>query len=180
MSILFITGNKNKLAELRAFIPGIEQLDIDLNEIQTTDAKAIIEAKIKEAYQHHQGTFIVEDTSLYFESLNGLPGPLIKWFIKSLGREGLYNLAHNSGNVKATAKTLIGLSNGPDDIHYFEGSIGGKIVFPRGETAFGWDPIFQPEGYNQTFAEMSPDQKNEISHRRRAVDKLLEYLKQNS
>ena len=67
----------------------MEQSDIDLTEIQSVDPKEIIEHKLNEAKKHMKGNLVVEDTSLYFEALNGLPGPLIKWFLKTVGNEGL-------------------------------------------------------------------------------------------
>jgi inosine triphosphate pyrophosphatase len=170
--LYFITGNKNKFVEIQAVIPEIEQLDIDLPEIQEIDPRLIIEAKLKEALKHHDGEFIVEDTSLYLEALNGLPGPLIKWFLKTIGNEGLASLTEKLANSSAEAKTIIGYAKSADNIHFFEGSIRGKIVAPRGDTSFGWDPIFQPDGYNHTFAEMGTEEKNQISMRRRAAEQL--------
>ena len=78
MSLHFITGNKGKLLEVQSILGDVTALDIDLAEIQSLDAHEIIKAKLDEARKHHNGQFIVEDTSLYFEALNGLPGPLIK------------------------------------------------------------------------------------------------------
>ncbi len=176
MALQFITGNKNKLEEVRSVIPDIEQLEIDLLEIQDLDPSIIIEAKLREALNHRDGEFIVEDTSLYFESLNGLPGPMIKWFLKSLGNDGLSKLAQGLSSQKAVAKVIIGYAKSKDDIKFFEGSISGSIVEPRGETSFGWDPIFQPDGYEKTFAEMSADEKNSISMRKIAAEKLKAYL----
>jgi inosine/xanthosine triphosphate pyrophosphatase family protein len=80
MKIQFITGNKNKFAEAQKIISNLEQLDVDLPEIQEIDAKKVIEAKLQEARNLFEGEFVVEDTSLYLDCLNGLPGPLIKWF----------------------------------------------------------------------------------------------------
>lgn len=177
MALQFITGNKNKLQEVQSVIPDIEQLDIDLLEIQDLDPTAIIKAKLEEALNHHDGEFIVEDTSLYFEGLNGdLPGPFIKWFMKSLGNEGLADLAESLQSQKAVAKVIIGYAKSKDDIHFFEGAINGTIVRPRGETTFGWDPIFQPDGYDKTFAEMSSEEKNQISMRKLAAEKLKEFI----
>jgi len=175
MTLYFITGNKNKFEEVKLLLPEIEHLAIDLPEIQALDAKHIITTKLLEALTHRTGEFIVEDTSLYFECLQGLPGPLIKWFLETLGPQGLVHLTEKLGNDNAEAKTLIGYSRSAKEMYYFEGSIKGRIVQPRG-TRFGWDPIFQPEGRDQTFAEMSKDEKNKISHRRRALDKLREFL----
>ena len=123
--LYFITGSKNKFAEIKAVLPQVEQLVIDLPEIQEIDAHEIIKAKLTEALKHHDGEFIVEDTSLYFNSLNGLPGPLIKWFTKTIGNDGLANLVDKLGNNKATAKTIIGYADGKEGIHFFEGEVVG-------------------------------------------------------
>lgn len=172
----FITGNYNKFAEVQAIIPEIEQLDIDLPEIQSLDPQEIVAFKLKAAAEQVQGNFIVEDTSLYLEGLHGLPGPFIRWFMKAMGREGLAKIAIESGNPRAEAKTIIGYMDDEGNTHYFEGSIKGEIVMPLGETSFGWDPIFMPDGYDLTFAEMGITEKNEISMRRQAAQKLADFL----
>jgi len=176
MNLYFITGNKNKFEEVKSILPNVEQLDIDLPEIQDIDAKVIIKAKLLEALKHKDGEFIVEDTSLYLDCLGGLPGPLIKWFMKTIGNEGLYNLVEKLGNKKAEAKTIIGYAKTSDEIHYFEGCIKGEIVLPRGNSGFGWDPIFQPNEFDKSFAELTQEEKNNISMRRVAVNKLKEHM----
>lgn len=173
MTLYFITGNKNKFREARSILE-VEQLDIELPEIQDIDAKKIIKAKLLEALKHKKGDFIVEDTSLYFDCLNGLPGPLIKWFLQVMGNQGLYEIVEKFGNNKAEAKTLIGYATN-SKIHYFEGSIKGRIVAPKVQSNFGWDPIFQPEGYSKSFSELSAE-KNKISMRRVAFSKLREFI----
>ncbi|MDD2753485.1 MAG: RdgB/HAM1 family non-canonical purine NTP pyrophosphatase [Candidatus Portnoybacteria bacterium] len=175
--IYFITGNKNKFEEVKSILPDVEQLDIDLPEIQEIDAKEIIKTKLTEAFNHADGEFIVEDTSLYFDCLKGLPGPLIKWFLQTIGNDGLAEIAEKLGNNKAEAKTIIGYAKNREEIYFFEGAIKGRIVNPKGETNFGWDPIFLPDGYEKTFAEMSREEKNEISMRRNALNKLSEFLR---
>ena len=179
MTLYFITGNKNKFEEARHILGEIEQLDVDLPEIQEIDPREIIRAKLSEALKHKKGEFIVEDTSLYFEALNGLPGPLIKWFLKALDREGLFQLCEKIWNNRAEAKCLLGYTRNENEIQFFEGIIRGQIVKPRGESGFGWDPIFQPTGHDKTFAEMTKDQKNAISHRRMALNKLKEFLEKH-
>ena len=174
--IYFITGNQNKIREARSIIPDIEGFDIDLPEIQEIDAHAIIKEKLLEGLKHKDAELIVEDTSLYFDALNGLPGPLIKWFLNTNGNDGLFNIAQKLGNNKAQAKTIIGYAKSADEIKYFEGVIEGEIVAPSGETNFGWDPIFKPLGHKITFAEMGADEKNAISMRKIAFEKLKEYL----
>ena len=177
--IYFITGNKNKFLEIKDMLPEVEQINLDLEEIQEIDAHKIIQAKIKEAFKHHDGCFLVEDTSLYLEATNGLPGPLIKWFLQKLGNKGIFDVAKKLGNTKAEAKTIIGYAKNPKDIIFFEGSISGELVEPSGETTFGWDPIFKPNGYNKTFQQMTKEEKNSISMRKIAVEKLKKFLENN-
>jgi inosine triphosphate pyrophosphatase len=172
MSVYFITGSRDKFTELQSILGDLEQLEIDLPEIQEIDAHEIIKVKLANARQHHEGSFIVEDTSLYLDALNGLPGPLIKWFMKTVGNEGLFRIACAFENHKAEAKTIIGYANDAEEPQYFEGSFRGTIVEPRGANGFGWDPIFKPEGSDKTFAEMIPEEKNSFSMRRIAAEKL--------
>ncbi len=174
MVIYFLTGNANKLKEAREIIQEIQSLKIDLIEIQSINPHEIIKHKLDEAKKHHEGHFIVEDSSFYIEGMNGLPGPLIKWFEETIGLNGISSITNLFGD-KAIAKCIVGYYNG-SEINFFEGSVNGKVVSPRGENGFGWDKIFIPEGYDRTFAEMSSEEKNKISHRKLALEKLKEYL----
>jgi len=176
MALYFITGNKNKFAEVSEILPGVKQLDIDLPEIQEIDAEEIIKAKLLEALKYKQAEFIVEDTSLYLDCLNGLPGPLIKWFMKTIGNDGLFDLVEKLENNTAEAKTIIGYAKNPEEIYYFEGSIKGTVISPTGKSGFGWDPIFQPNGYSKSLAELTQEEKNEMSMRRIALNKLKEFI----
>lgn len=176
MAYYFITGNKNKLKEVEAVLEGVEQFDIDLPEIQEIDAHEVVKAKLLEALNYKKGNFIIEDTSLYLDCLNGLPGPLIKWFLKTIGNDGLFRLVKKLGNDKAQAKTIIGYAKNRKEIHFFEGVVHGRIVAPKCESSFGWDPIFKPDGSEKTFAEMGSAEKNKISMRRIALNKLKKFL----
>jgi non-canonical purine NTP pyrophosphatase (RdgB/HAM1 family) len=177
MKIYFITGSKGKFEEVKEIIPEILQKDIDLPEIQEIDAKKIITYKLQEALRHVKSSCIVEDTSLYITSLNGLPGPLIKWFMKTVGIEGLFSIVANVKNKSAVAKTIIGYAKDSKSIIFFEGEVKGKIVKPRGNKGFGWDPIFQPDGSKKTFGEMEFEEKMAFSMRKIAILKLKKVLK---
>ncbi len=176
MTLYFITGNKNKFNEVKHFLGEVEQLEIDLPEIQSINPKEIVEAKLKEALKHKDGSFIIEDTSLYLSCLKGLPGPLIKWFLATIGRKGLFEIADKFSIYDAEAKTIIGYARNQNEISFFEGVIKGTIVEPKHDSDFGWDPIFQPEGYSKTFAEMTKEEKTKISMRGQALKKLKEFL----
>lgn len=174
--LYFITGNKNKFAEVKSILPEIEQLDIDLPEIQEVDPHKIIEAKLNEALKHHEGAFFVEDTSLCLDAMNGLPGPLIKWFVAKVGNQGIFEIAQRYENNRAQARTLIGYAKSGGDICFFEGVVPGKIVSPVNAPGFGWDVIFVPDGQDKTFAEMGVEEKNKISMRKLAAMKLKAFL----
>ncbi len=176
MTLYFITGNKNKFLEVKQILPNVEQFVIDLPEIQEIDPHKIIQEKIFVARTHTQDPVIVEDTSLYFDCLHKqLPGPLIKWFMEPLKNQGLYELCNKYQNYGCTAKTIFGYAVN-DSVHFFEGSALGTIVPPRGEARFGWDAIFEPAGYDKTYAELSVDAKNKISQRSIALQKLKLFL----
>lgn len=178
-SLLFLTGNAGKLREVQALLPEAESWDVDLPEIQSADARPIIEAKLLAAAQMLPGRrLIVEDTSLYLDALGGLPGPLIKWFVapKSLGVAGLAEIAAARGMSGAQATTWIGLFDPEDGMQFFDGTVAGKIVSPRGDKGFGWDPIFQPQGSERTFAEMAPEEKKRFSMRAQALESLQQFL----
>lgn len=174
-SLYFVTGSAGKFDEARRVIPYLEQKDLDLIEIQHTDATEIIRPKLIEARKHHEGPVVVEDTGLHLECLNGLPGPLIKWFLKDNGAANLAEIAARHGNDRCYARTVVGYSHG-SDIKYFEGVVHGRIVLPCGEFGFGWDRIFLPDGYTRTFGEMGRDEKNTISMRGKAFMQLRDYL----
>lgn len=177
MTLYFITGSADKFAEARAILGDVEQLHEDLPEIQEIDAKKIIAAKLHSAMALREGEFIVEDTSLYFDCLCGLPGPLIKWFLRALGNDGMWHMVEKMGNAKAEARTFIGYADKEGGMHFFDGSVKGSVVAPRGDGDFGWGPIFQPNGHEKTFGEMTREEKNEMSMRRIAFQKLKEFLK---
>jgi non-canonical purine NTP pyrophosphatase (RdgB/HAM1 family) len=175
--LYFITGNKTKFEEAKEILGDfeLEQFDVDLPEIQEIDSRAVVKAKLEAALEHHAGPFIVDDVSVRCEALNGLPGPLIRWFLKSFSLEELHSILERLGNTRTEVSLLIGYAKNRDDVHFFEGVVRGKIVAPRGEY-FGWDPIFQPDGSDKTYAEMGREEKNKLSHRRLALDKLKEFL----
>lgn len=176
MRLFFITGNKGKFEEVKGVLSFIKQFNVDLPEIQEIDSRKIIKFKLLEAFRHKNAEFIIEDTSLYLDCLNGLPGPLIKWFLGSIGDKGIYELACKFRNNNAQAKTIFGYAENKNKIHFFEGTISGSIVLPQGKRGFGWNKIFLPDGHKKTFAQMDLDEKNAVSMRRIALDKLKHFL----
>lgn len=171
MTIYFVSGNADKYREACLSIPELVQLAISLPEIQELDNQKILEEKLKSAVElcqpKNQDYILVEDVSLACQGINGLPGPLVKWFLQSLGVKGLADLILRSDKCNATVTCVLGIWY-LDEFHYRQASINGKIVAPRGES-FGWDPLFQPDGCALTYGEMNPQQKMKCSARRKVL-----------
>lgn len=174
--IYFVTGSEGKFRELSMLISELTQLKLDLDEIQSLDPKKVIEHKLEQASREHAGELMVEDTSLVLHALGDLPGTFIKWFQQSLGLAGIAELAAKYPDQSATARTVIGYRDRAGERHYFTGETRGRIVKPRGAGGFGWDDIFVPENYDQSFAEIGLEAKNRISMRRAAAAKLVSHL----
>lgn len=181
--ITFVTGNAKKLEELiailgKSFPRQIISQKVDLPELQG-EIDDICIKKCKEAAKVVGGPVIVEDTCLCFNALKGLPGPYIKWFLEKLGPEGLHKLLSGYEDKSAVAVCTFAYYSGEEgqgNVLLFQGKTEGEIVFPRGPRDFGWDPCFQPVGFSQTYAELTKEEKNKISHRYRALSKLQDYF----
>jgi inosine triphosphate pyrophosphatase len=177
MVLYFITGNKNKFKQVEnILLPEIKvkQLELDLVEIQEIDSKKIIEHKLNEAKKHHSGEFLVEDTSLYIDAFGGLPGPLIKWFVKAMTEEGIYNATKKIGKTNAKAKSMFGYYDGKKDL-FFEGELLGEICAPGKDDGFDWNKIFKPVGHNVVLSEMPFEKVVELGMRKKALLKFKEY-----
>ena len=179
MTITFITGNAAKAEQLARHLEfPVEHKKLDIPEIQSLDLKEVAEHKAREAYQQIRGPVLVEDTSLIFNALGKLPGPLIKWFLEELDNKGLCQLLDGYQDRTALAKVCFCFYDGSIS-QIFEGEIKGTIAdAPKGERGFGWDPIFIPESKTKTWGEMDTEEQKETSMRRIALKKLEDYLKQ--
>ncbi|EGF78175.1 hypothetical protein BATDEDRAFT_13412 [Batrachochytrium dendrobatidis JAM81] len=182
-SVVFVTGNANKLREVQDIVgnalPMLTCHQLDLPELQgTTQTVSIHKAKTAAAIL--KTPVLIEDTSLGFVALNGLPGPYIKWFMESVGHVGLNAMLHGFDDKSAFALCTFAYCEPGHDPILFEGRTDGLIVHPRGPAGFGWDPIFQPCGFTTTYAEMDKDLKNSISHRYKALALVKEFFQSKS
>ncbi len=186
-NLLFATTNEFKLKESRDILScNIDSISLDLEEIQETDVEKVVLNKVLKAYDIVKRPVMVEDSGLYFNALNGFPGALIKLLIDKIGTNGsLSETESKNGNVSklllgldnygAYAKTCFAFTNSSSekDVIIVDGVVNGLISKDiRGKNGFGWDDIFIPDGYDKTFAEMDSFEKNQISPRRLALDKL--------
>lgn len=177
MHATLITGNEGKLAEFKRLLRGhltFDHLSANLPEIQSLKIEAIVEEKLRAAFQLIRRPVVVEDVSAGIDSLGGLPGPFIKFFEHKMGRDALYQLR---GETAATITCTIGYYNGKTMLTATS-EVHGRTVAPRGNFGFGFDHCFQPLGQDKTYAEMESDEKDRVSHRGLAVAELLRLLKQ--
>lgn len=187
--LVFATNNKHKLEELRAIVGdkyeilGLRDIgcDVDIPETATTlEGNALIKAQFVK--EHYGYDCFADDTGLEVEALDGAPGV---YSARYAGPECdsaknmallLQNMA-DKDNRKARFRTVIALVKGEDTM-LFEGIVEGAILREgAGENGFGYDPIFEPEACGLSFAQMDSKRKNAISHRGRATQKLINYLK---
>ncbi|MCJ1406456.1 nucleoside triphosphate pyrophosphohydrolase ham1 [Ptychographa xylographoides] len=175
--VVFVTGNKNKLSEVKAILGDTVDLSsqsLDLDEIQGTIEEISLD-KCRRAAIAINGPVLVEDTALCFNALRELPGPYIRWFFTAIGLDGLNNLLLAYDDKSAQAVCTFAYSTGPShEPRIFQGRTDGKIVPARGPTHFGFDPIFEYEG--KTYAEMDKTEKNKVSHRYKALEKFRTWL----
>lgn len=193
MKIVFATNNSHKLEEIRQILgAGIEVLSLadigchdDIPETAPTlEGNAVMKARY--VYDRYGTPCFADDTGLEVDALDGAPGVYSARYAGGKGHDSEANMSkllHEMEGMQdrrarfRTVIALIELKDGLPVQHTFEGRIEGTISQERkGSSGFGYDPIFVPEGYERSFAELGSDIKNSISHRARAVARLAEYL----
>ena len=189
--IVFATNNKHKLEEIREIlgknfeIVSLKDIgcDVDIPETGNTLEDNALQ-KAEYVKQHYGLDCFADDTGLEVDALNGAPGIHSARYAEGTDHDSNANMDKllkelgNNNNRKARFRTVIALLlNG--ETHLFEGIVNGKIIYEKhGTEGFGYDPIFVPDGYEQSFAELGMEIKNQISHRARAVKKLADFLHQ--
>lgn len=191
--LVFATNNAHKLEEIRAILGNsIEILSLadihchaDIPETADT-LEGNARQKSRYVYEHYGLDCFADDTGLEVESLGGAPGVYSARYSNGQGHDSQANMnkllkeMEEKNDRKAQFRTIISLIEKGEE-RQFEGIVKGQITREkRGESGFGYDPIFQPDGYETTFAELGSDIKNRISHRARAVAALCDYLRKNN
>jgi XTP/dITP diphosphohydrolase len=186
--IVFATNNQHKLSEISSILKGKYEVkglkDIGFRgEIPETGTTLKENASIKSKFvsENFNMNCFSDDTGLEIDALGGKPGVYSSRYAGEEANaekniEKVLNEMKNAANRTACFRTVISLKMN-DEEYYFEGKVVGQIISEkRGNTGFGYDPIFIPDGYNKTFAEMDLVQKNQISHRAAAMAKLIDFL----
>ena len=191
--LVFATNNAHKLEEIRAILGNSIEI-LSLADIhchayipETADTlEGNARQKSRYVYEHYGLDCFADDTGLEVESLGGAPGVYSARYANGQGHDSQANMnkllkeMEEKNDRKAQFRTIISLIEKGEE-RQFEGIVKGQITREkRGESGFGYDPIFQPDGYETTFAELGSDIKNRISHRARAVAALCDYLRKNN
>lgn len=188
-TICFATNNQHKLDEVKKQLAGSEFHVVSLNEIgcfdELPETQDTLEGnswqKADFVFKKFGTSCFADDTGLEVAALNGAPGVHSAYYggeqrSSDANIQRLLDNLHNEQNRAAQFRTIITFIE-PAGIHTFEGIVQGKILTEKkGSHGFGYDPVFQPEGYDRSFAEMSIDEKNNLSHRARAVAKFISFL----
>lgn len=173
---MFVTGRAEKAQEAERLGFRFERVSLDLAEIQAIDPAEIVEAKARGAYAKVGQPVLVEDSGLAIHAWRGFPGALVKWVEKTAGLESIARMLDAFPDRAATATCAVAYFDG-ERIATGRGEVSGSIAAePRGAGGFGWDSLFIPSGSDRTFAEMPPEEKDRISHRRRAWEDLAARL----
>lgn len=176
--LILVSTNPNKGIEAERIL-GVPVLRVALAlpEIQAATVEDITRYKVEVARTKGYSRLIVEDVSLGFDALGNFPGPYVRWLLEAAGGKGLAVMAYALNNRVAKAQCCVGYWNGRE-VKIFLGEVPGEVlVEPRGARRFGWDAWFQPHDSKKTFAEMTADEKDAVSHRGLAYRMLAEYLR---
>ncbi|PSN65804.1 inosine triphosphate pyrophosphatase-like protein [Corynespora cassiicola Philippines] len=178
--LVFVSGNAYKINELRIILGEtveIEAVNLDLPEIQGT-IEEIAKEKCQRAAEVLQKPVLIDDTSLCFNAMGGLPGPYIKWFLQALGNENLHRMLAGFEDKTAQFVCTLAYSPGPGkEVVLLQEQMDGKIVPARGKGS-GWNPVFEIDG--QTFGEMELDDIRLIGARSRVIARLQKWIMENS
>jgi XTP/dITP diphosphohydrolase len=169
---VFVTGRAEKVVEARRMGFPLEHVSLDLPEPQALDPAEVVEAKARGAYARLSRPVVVEDSGLAIRAWGGFPGALVKWLERSAGIGAIPRMLEGFTDRSATATCAIAYFDGNDLVSAQGESAGSVAAAPRGAGGFGWDAIFIPEGSARTFAEMFDEEKDRVSHRRRAWEAL--------
>ena len=179
--LILVSSNPNKAIEAERILRmPLLRVALTLPEIQAADVEDITRYKLEIARTKGYHRLVVEDVSLGFDELGNFPGPYVRWLLEAAGGKGLAAIAYALNNRAAKAQCCVAYWDGEEG-HVFRGEcIGEVLVEPRGTQNFGWDPWFQPRGSTKTFAEMTAEEKDRISHRGDAYRRLAAHLEKEA
>ncbi len=178
--LFFVSGNETKVKEAQHILGfPIHIASIDLPEIQESDIEKIVTQKVIDAYEEVKNPVLVDDVGVYISAWNGFPGPLLKFLIKAGGNSLILKMLGDEKNRKAEFVSAIGFYDG-DKLKTFIGKVTGTLTTEVMDKSNNMvDAIFIPDGADKTYSEMTIEEKSRISHRRKSLEMLREFINEN-
>ncbi|UCF12760.1 MAG: XTP/dITP diphosphatase [Thermoplasmatales archaeon] len=182
-TIYFITGNKGKFFEVKEKLKNLDitvvQKNLGYPEVQGVSLKEVAGYGVDHIKKRFPHPFIIEDAGLFVDALEGFPGVYSKYVFFTIGCKGILKLLEDKKRRTAIFKSVYAYSESNKKPLFFIGECIGTIANKeRGEGGFGYDPIFIPNVVTKTFAEMSTEEKNTFSHRGKALEEFIKFLKE--
>ena len=181
-TVWFATGNVGKLKEVQKMFSVIglevEQLIAPYPELQVDTLREVVEHGLQHLWKEHQKPLMIDDSGLFIDSIQGFPGVYSAYVHRTLGCDGIIRLMEKVENSAAHFQCCAGHIDDKGNITIAEGMVDGHIILEKkGDNGFGYDPIFLPEDHDRTFAQMSLEEKNDLSHRSMAFNALVKKLR---
>ena len=181
MELKVVTSNDGKIKEFKQAFEKTPvfptKVSVPYPEVQASSLEEVVDFGLDNLKDKIQPPFIIDDAGVFVDGLEGFPGVYSRYVYDTIGLQGILKQMENLEDRQASFKCVLGLLLEDGTTHKFVGECKGRIIHEmRGDGGFGYDPIFIPDGFDRTFAELPPEEKNEISHRGRAMQNLLAFI----
>jgi XTP/dITP diphosphohydrolase len=181
LKIYLVTTNQGKLREFRSVLEPIgidvQHSDVDCDEIQADTLREVVVSCVEQLKAKGLRDFVLDDSGLFVHALKDFPGVYSSYALKTIGLDGLLHLLNGKADRSAHFECCVGASIAGEEFIVSGRCDGSIALHPSGTGGFGFDPLFVPSGYSQTFAEISIGEKNRISHRGKAVQAFSDELR---
>ena len=176
-----ITSNNGKIKEFKEIFGDSKYLpvqnNIDYPEIQASSLEEVEDFGLSWLGEKIEPPFVIDDSGVFIDNFDGFPGVYTRYVYDTIGLAGVLRQMENIDNRACTFRCVLGLLTESGEKRKFSGECHGTLINElRGDGGFGYDPIFIPQGFDKTFAELAPEEKNSISHRGKAMRKLIDFL----
>ena len=181
MELKVVTSNDGKIKEFKQAFEKTPvfptKVSVPYPEVQASSLEEVVDFGLDNLKDKIQPPFIIDDAGVFVDGLEGFPGVYSRYVYDTIGLQGILKQMENLDDRQASFKCVLGLLLEDGTTHKFVGECKGRIIHEmRGDGGFGYDPIFIPDGFDRTFSELPPEEKNEISHRGRAMQNLLAFI----
>tara|TARA_B100001029_G_scaffold174484_1_gene174646 strand:- start:721 stop:1275 length:555 start_codon:yes stop_codon:yes gene_type:complete len=181
VELQIITSNNGKIREFKEILGNSKyvpvQNNIDYPEIQSSSLEEVVDFGLTWLQEKTKPPFVIDDSGVFIDNFNGFPGVYTRYIYDTIGLKGVLSQMEGVENRACTFRCVLGLVTESGEKQKFVGECDGILINElRGDGGFGYDPIFIPEGFDKTFAELTSEEKNSISHRGIAMRKLIDFL----